>query len=320
MRAAAQLRAEQVAVRRGGVLRACDLRSAMISPDAAERAVATGHWQRPARAIYIPHGRPLSALELGQAAAVYAAAPHLITGLVALHLLELRWLPALGCAHVLVPDRVRRASSDRVQLLRTKEWVKLTSWSKGGLRLAAAERAVVDAARSARSLQEARAIVLGAVADRHATAAELALLVDAGQRNGSGLARRAVRDAARGCASPPEAELVDQLVGCGEPFLVNPELWVRGELVGSPDVWLLNRNVGGEVESVEFHGSDEQAESTYDRHERFAAAGVPLVHLSVRRVRDRPPAAGRWLLAQAALRQVAAPPELRVVPRGPVLR
>jgi hypothetical protein len=42
------------------------------------------------------------------------------------------------------------------------------------------ERAVADAARATSTLRDVRGIVLGAVADRHATAQELLEIVDAG--------------------------------------------------------------------------------------------------------------------------------------------
>jgi hypothetical protein len=180
------------------------------------------------------------------------------------------------------------------------------------------ERAVVDAAHRSRSLRAARGIVLGAVSDKHATPDELDGILATCRRNGSAFARRAILDARRGCASPPEAELVDELIPLGVPFLVNPEIWVDGVKLGSPDVWALGTAVGGEVESAERHEGAQQAESTYDRHERFRGGGVDLVHLSVRRVRTNAAEAARYYLERA----VAGPPVPRglvVVPRGPVL-
>jgi hypothetical protein len=158
--------------------------------------------------------------------------------------------------------------------------------------------------------------VLGAVTRRVATPDELRRSLDAGQRNGSGLTRRAIGDAERGCASPPEAELVDGLIGKGVPFYVNPELWLGDVRLGCPDVWLVRRNVGGEVESVEWHGDDERTESTYDRHERITAPGLELVHLSVRRIRADVAEAVAHLLSRPAL---PTPMGLRVVPKGPLL-
>jgi hypothetical protein len=113
---------------------------------------------------------------------------------------------------------------------------------------------------------------------------------------------------------------VDTLVGCGRPFYVNPQLLLHGRALGSPDVWFLGTGVGGEVESVERHGSDDDTETTYDRHERMTAPGLELVHLSVRRIRRDVDEAARHLLDRVAARDEPEPPGLVVVPRGPLLR
>ncbi|MGI8537030.1 MAG: hypothetical protein ACR2K2_11150 [Mycobacteriales bacterium] len=237
--------------------------------------------------------------------------------------LELRWLPASPGVLALVEAEVRTPSSRLVTLRRTKGLGALATWRRGGLDFAPAERAVIDASRELTSLQDIRGVVLGAVADGWADVADLRRVLDATQRNGSGRARRAVVDAERGCASPPEAELVDALIGCGRPFYVNPALLVNGRLLGSPDVWLPGLGLGGEVESKERHGSDEDTESTYDRHERMTSPGIELVHLSVRRIRRDVNEAARHLLDRADVRSRLVRPEpagLVVVPRGPLLR
>jgi hypothetical protein len=218
---------------------------------------------------------------------------------------------------MLVLDYMRLTGSEHLRVTRAQDHARLQTWARHDVRLAPIERAVVDAARWLPDLRDVRGVVLGAVAERWVTPAELAAVLSGGRRNGSGLTRRAVQDAERGCASPPEAELVDALVGRGVPFYVNPELWLGGVLLGRPDVWLVGRGVGGEVESREWHESRGRAESTYDRHERFAAAGVALVHLSVRRIRYDVREAASYLLSRAPLPERS---QLRVVPRGPLLR
>jgi hypothetical protein len=285
----------------------------------AARQARRGCWQCLARGVYVIHDGPISDLTYGHAGAAYAGPTGIVSGLVPLRMLGLRWLPAVENVRVLVPDQVRRPDSKRVCLTRTTGLGELTTWSRGGLRLAPPDRAMIDAARDLSDLREIRGIVLGGVADKHASVADLRCILDAGQRNGSALTRRAIGDAERGCASPPEAELVDGLIGCGEPFLVNPEVWYGDILVGQPDVHFLGRAGTGEVESVERHGSLEDRESTYDRHERWVAYGCEPTHLSVRRIRADVGEAARHLLSQ--VRDSAPwPSGLRVVPRGPVLR
>lgn len=181
---------------------------------------------------------------------------------------------------------------------------------------------VIDAARELSNLRDVRGVVLGAVADGWAAPEELRLVLDGTACNGSGLARRALTDAVRGCASPPEAELVDALVGCGRPFYVNPQLLVDGAPLGSPDVWFPDCGLGGELDSVERHGNAADVENTYDRHERLTDWGVELAHVSVRRIRRDAAGAATWLLSRAAAAAgTASPPKaLVVVPRGPLLR
>ena len=299
------------------VLTSADMRALRVHNGVAERLVGTGQWQRAARGLYLLHAEEPSRYELIAAARACAGREAAITGLVALAELRLPWLPPTGHVHVLVPPTTRRAGGDRVRITRASDFDRLETWSRYGMRFADPARAAVDAGRSLPSLREVRGVILGAASSRWTTAAEMLAVLDAGQRNGSALARRAIADAARGCASPPEAELVDGLVGRGTPFYVNPQLWVGDVLLGHPDVWLVGRGVGGEVESHERHGSEQQGENTYDRHERFRAVGLDLAHLSVRRIRADVDEAARYLLARPA---VTEPPGLRVVPRGPLLR
>jgi len=305
----------------GTILTTGQLAEAGVSRAVAARRVANGLWQRPSRGVYVTHARELSGLDLGRVAHALSGGPAVVTGLVACRELGLRWVPPSLRVLALVDAEGRTPSSGRVTLRRTDELAELPTWRRAGVDLAHADRAVVDAARELTGLQDVRGVVLGAVADGWADPGALRLLLDRTQRNGSGLARRAIEDARRGCASPPEAELVDELIGCGRPFYANPELVLDGQLIGTPDVYLPGTGLGGEVDSVERHGSAYGMESTYDRHERFAAARVELVHLSVSRIRRDPAEAARHLLSRAAARPPGAEPAgVVVIPKGPLMR
>jgi hypothetical protein len=295
------------------------LKAAGLCTRWASRQARNGRWQCLARGTYVVHARPVGDLTLAHAGAAYAGPTGVVTGLVPLRMLGLRWLPASDQVHVLVPDEVRLVSSRRVRLTRTLAIEELLTWNRAGVSFAPVERAVLDAARHIPTLRDVRGVILGAVADGHTDAEELQQLVAASQMNGSALVRRAIRDAARGCASPPEAELVDALVGCRQPFLVNPEVWCNGVLVGKPDVLFVGRAVTGEVESVERHDSEADRESTYDRHERFARHGLDPAHVSVGRIRRDVHEAVRHLLGRVA-DGGAWPAGLVVVPCGPLLR
>lgn len=307
-----------------GIITTADMVAAGLDPAVAARQVRVGNWQRPARGVYVTSDRALTGLDLGHVAARLAGAPLVISGLVVLRELGLRWLPESDRVVGLVGPWVRTPGSGRVVLRRTKDVALLQTWRRGGLELAPVDRAVVDAARETRRLRDVRGIVLGAVADNWASVDDLDRVLTTTQRNGSGLTRRAIDDARRGAASPPEAELVDALLGCGEPFYVNPDLLVDGRLIGSPDVYLPGLGIGGEVDSVERHEADDEGvESTYDRHERLTYCGIELVHLSVRRIRRDAPEAAGYLLQRAYARSQLKNPEpagLTIRPRGPLLR
>lgn len=305
-----------------GIITTADLRGAGLDPRIAERQVRRGQWQRPTRGVYVTHARELTDLDLAHVARRVGGEPVVISSLVTLRELGLRWLPTTRTVLALVPPTVRTPSNGRVVLTRTKELATLDTWCRGELRMAPVARAVVDAARETRSLRDVRGIVLGAVADGWADVSTLTQVLSTTQRNGSGLTRRAIDDAERGAASPPEAELVDGLLGGDVPFYVNPQLLLDGRLLGSVDVYFVGRGVGGEVESVERHEQDDGAvTSTYDRHERITSGGVDLVHLSVARIRRDVTEAAAYLLHQARARTAAGEPAgLTVVPRGPLLR
>ena len=299
------------------VVTSSDLRALRVHNGVAERQVRTGDWHRGARGVYVADkGLPLLPRDLVEVARAHVGPEFVVTGLLVLAEFDLPWLPALEAVHVLVPPERRRRGGELVRVTRTSGYDDLLTWSRYDARMADPARAVVDASRALQSLREVRGVVLGAVAARASTPRELSCLLAGGQRNGSALTRRAICDARRGCASPPEAELVDELVGRGIPFYVNPELWLGEVFLGSPDIWLVGRGVGGEVDSQERHGTVDQTENTYDRHERITAPGLELVHLSVRRIRASAAEAASHLLARTA---VPEPPSLRVVPRGPLL-
>lgn len=130
--------------------------------------------------------------------------------------------------------------------------------------------------------------MLGAVAEGHTDPDTRTRLLDDGAVGGTAWARRAVGDAIRGACSPPEAELVDDLIGCGRPFYVNASLSVRGRFVGIADIYLVGTGVGGEMDSKEVHGDADLLDRTLVRHDTFTGAELSLVHVTPGRYRANP--------------------------------
>jgi hypothetical protein len=125
----------------------------------------------------------------------------------------------------------------------------------------------------------------------------------------------------RGARSAPEAEAADAVLALEAPaFLLNPEIRLDGQLLGSPDGWLIDAGLGWEMDSVEFHGDAASLDATFARHRRFDDAGLGLLHATPSRMRADRRAWARDVLARAVRRRPwSPPPGLVVVPTGPLL-
>lgn len=314
-----------------GVVSARELRAAKADMSVVARLVANRTWTRLWRGMYLTAAHPAGPLVRAHAAIKHAGLRHadarsapraVVTGLAGARALQLRWVLESERVQVLVGPGVQRGSTDDVLVRRAADLEQIQTWSWGGVPVADAARLVVDGARECRSLRDVRGLVLGAVADGHAGPDDLTRLLDAGAVGGTAWARRAVLDAQRGAASPPEAELVDDLIGCGHPFYVNPEVRVGARFIGFLDVYLVGTGVGAEMDSQERHGEQESLDDTLGRHENAFNQGVSLVHVTPNRYRADPPAFRARLLGAVADRRrrgLGEPPGLEVRPRGPLL-
>ena len=329
---------------RDGVVLAADLRLAGADPDTVRQAIRT-RWQVPVRGVYVLHRNSLSDVELARVALAHAGPQAVLTGGLVARRAGLRWLPELEGAMALVPAQVRRRGSEGLVLVRRcADLHDLDVEVVSGMPMAPMPQVVVDtcrqliairqtslgAASSARYrevwedslLRDIRGVVLGAVADKHCTADQVLARVDAGAMRDSRLLRRACTDAARGAASPPEAELVDSLLETGVPFYCNVEVWRGDVLVAVLDVYLVGTGVGGEMESEEAHGESSLLDATLLRHARVERVGITLRHVTPRRHRADPAAFRDELFAVARARiaeGLADPAGVRLVPRGPLL-
>lgn len=315
-----------------GVASAADLRDSEVDMRAVARLVSDGSWTWLWRGMYLCASGPVGPVVRAHAAVTYArqrqpsahAQPQpVLSGLAGAQALGLRWVPAPERVQVLVGPEVHRRSNEHVLVRRTADVASIQTWRWAGVAVADAARLVVDGARECRSLRDVRGLVLGAVADGQAAPVDLLGLLDAGAVGGTAWARQAVRDAQRGAASPPEAELVDDLLGSGLPFYVNPEVRIHGRFVGHVDVYLVGTGVGAEIDSKERHGQEESLDDTLVRHERATTQGLSLVHVTPNRYRADPAAFRVRLLGAVAERRRRGwnePAGLELIPRGPLLR
>lgn len=282
--------------------------------------VRAGAWVRAAPSTYLLPGAQLT--DRCRAACAHAGDGAVVTGWAACRLLRLPYVDDGGAVPVLVPAARQRVSTAHVRVLPTTcppRWWRHPC----GLRVAEPARAVVDAARALPDLQRVRALVLGA-SSLVPVPAMRAQLHD-GARRGRALLTRALDDAESGAASCPEAEVADLLTVSVRArrlpgFLLNPDVLVDGVFLGRPDGWLLGLALGWEVDSREFHAGEGAFEATLARSDSFLARGIPLLHVTPRRLRDRRAPWERVVEAAAAARAgLPEPPGLLVRLRGPVL-
>lgn len=295
------------------------LTAAGVDLDVALRAARSGYWREVLPGAWLRRDLEVTHDHRQQAGLALLGPRAMLTGPDACRELDLRDVPDDDRVFVLVPHSVRRDLGPEVRVVRST--TSPTAYEMRGGRWADPTRAVYDASFG-RTLQDVRALVTAAVSDAWTSAEDLRALLEHGPRRGSAELRRAIGDVEAGARSAPEAEAADVLgaavrAGLLPPFLLNPDVFLDGELLLSPDVWLIGTGVGGELDSRRFHGSQTSLDQTLARHSRADRRGVSLVHRSPVRFRRDP----QGFVAELAERvaEVPEPRGLVVVPRGPVL-
>lgn len=137
--------------------------------------------------------------------------------------------------------------------------------------VASRARSVIDAARSARSDDEARAVVIEAAQRRLVQLSELEHEVEAGATRDSARARRALRDVRAGAWSVPEAQLLELCAGSAvlPAVYAGLELEARnGTVLVSPDVWVDDIAMALMVHSRAHHARDADWEGTVEQGPR----------------------------------------------------
>jgi hypothetical protein len=315
---------------RAGVVTHAQVVEAGVDPSFPSRQVTAGRWQELAPGIYLPSSTPPTPRQRAHAASLHAGPTGVISGRLGC---ALRGAPGIdagtGPTTVLVPHRVRRVSTSTVRVVRSRhelDWQVLRVEGHADLRVAPRARCVADAIRAEEALAEARALGSRALRDREL---DWALVAAQAARPGPGAQHlsRVVQDIADGVRSPAEGDLHDALLPASRrgrlpPYLLNPDVYLDGVLLGSPDAWFVGLGLGDEQDSREWHGSEDGLDATLARHERFRQAGLLLHHTTPSRFRSNRDAHIRVLQALVAERRGLATPEPRglvVLARGPLL-
>ena len=166
-----------------------------------------GRWRILLPGIYAAGSGPGPIQQREMAALLWAGQAGLITGSFAVRHYG---LTASGpdSMEVLVPVHVRRQSIRFVRLIRTTRMPE-RFFRTGPIRVTAPARAVADAVRGYRDINDARTLICAAIQRQQCTLSELATELDEGPSRGSAMLLRGLRDAARGIWSAAEGDLMD---------------------------------------------------------------------------------------------------------------
>jgi hypothetical protein len=244
-----------------------------------------GPWQRLLPGVYLTNTGQASREQLQIASLLYAGPDGVITGPAALGNYRIH-SPAQDAVDVLVPATSKRSSCGFVVIHRTGR-MPTSVVCDGPVRFVPAERAVADTARALADRVTARAVVASAVQRGRCTVAQLGAELRDGPIRDSANLRAALAEVIAGIRSVPEGDLRKLIGRAGLPQpLYNPRLYIGEVFLAQPDAWWPQHGVAVEVDSREWHLSPADWEHTMARHRRMSGAGIVVVHVSPRQIRD----------------------------------
>lgn len=282
-----------------GVISAGALKSLGVSAP-WRRCASGGPWQRMHPGVVLLHNGPPSPDQQLTAALLRAGPGAVVTGAEAC---RRHGLPARGPEiHLLVPSAVRGSG-----LLILERATPLPPASDvGGFPVVSASRAVVDACRQLRSVDEATALVAAAIQRGRCTPESLSSEART-NRYGTKLVRAVLRELGRAeSVAERDARRLSRRIRLTTPHwnatIADPD----GVVIGRPDAWYDDVGLAWEIDSRAFHYGPRDYERTLARNSRYAAAGILVLQTLPTRLRDYPDAVAREL--KKAHRAAAARP------------
>jgi hypothetical protein len=291
----------------------------MTSSAIQHRVRPGGAWQAIVPGIYAVHSGPVSAIGREMAAILHAGSGAMITGAFALRHYGLA-APGPDYIEVLVPLDNRKQSVRFIRLIHTGR-LPGTAGRIGAIPLAPKARAVADAARSYRQLNEARTVVCGALERGLGTAEELGAELRNGPKRGSANFRQALLEATEGIWSAAEGEFAALI---GRSSLEQPRFNMglfteEGEFLGIVDAWWQRAGVAAEVDSQERHFSRAEWLATMKRHNVITKHRIQLMHFAPCRIKSEQPDVIAELGAAIAAGTAAPPLPIRAIPGAEAL-
>ncbi|HEX7305920.1 hypothetical protein [Lentzea sp.] len=266
-----------------------------------------GPWQRMHAGVVLLHNGPPTRDQHLTAALMRAGPGAVVTGAEAC---RRHGLPARGSEiHVLVPGSVRGSGS----LVVERASPMPASSDVLGFPVVSAARAVVDACRFMRSVDEATALVAAAVQRGRCTPSAL---TDEARCNryGTKLVRDVLRELGRAeSVAERDARRLSRKIGLCTPHWNVTIADADGVVIGRPDAWFDDVGLAWEIDSRAFHYGARDYERTLARNSRYAAAGILVVQTLPTRLRDHPDAVGRELRKAHSAAAARTRPPVRIV-------
>ncbi|GGM84832.1 hypothetical protein GCM10011609_21280 [Lentzea pudingi] len=282
-----------------GVISAGTLKSLGVT-NPWRRCAPGGPWQRMHPGVVLLHNGPPTPDQQLTAALLRAGPGAVVTGAWAC---RLHGLPARGTdIHVLVPGSMRGTGT---LILERASPVPAAS-DLNGFPVVSAARAVVDACRFLRSVDEATALIAAAIQRGRCTPAALASEART-NRFGTKLVRTVLRELGRAeSVAERDARRLSRKIRLTTPHWNTTIAGADGLVIARPDAWYDDVGLAWEIDSKAFHYGPRDYERTLARNSRYAAAGILVVQTLPTRLRDHPEAVAREL--KAAHKAAAARP------------
>ena len=271
-----------------------------------------GQWWHPLQGLVALTRGALTVHQRLVAALLAAGDDAVVTGLAACRLYGLERVPVHDQVHVLVRHEHRRRSEGFLVVERTKRM--LPARTRDGIRCAPLVRALVDGARRLDRIDDVRALLCEAVQQRRVTVTALRAELEAGSGRGSALVRTVVVELEDGIRSAAEAwvrELVATMSGFPEIHW-NADVRVEaGAFLARPDGFVDECALALEIHSFAHHADLEKFDATMRRQTEMVAAGLIVVPVTPKELREDPEGVKRKLWA--ALEQARLRPRPAVV-------
>lgn len=254
-----------------------------LSANVIQYLLDTGRWQAVLPRVYAVASADLSPRQRMIAALLQAEWAAALDGLTVLRCLGVRHLPADDRICIVTQRQLK--SRDFVVVRRTPNPIRLDPGAP--LPRLPASDALISACIG-RTLDQARAMVSEVVQRGFASYDELVESLQHAPRRGSANVRCAISDVRAGCRSAPEAEFRDLVVGSAvlpEPRWNQWLALTDGTVLGCADGYWDEAALVHEVDGRDFHFWGRDSEQTAERHARYTAGGLTVMHTSPWRIR-----------------------------------